>query len=271
VSPAETLYTKDGAIPDPLVETFGKGQDVVFMHGLLGINDHWKEVVEHLEHRCRCVLIELPLLHLRGSSCTVEGATQMAYKTIQQHCNAPAVLVGNSLGGHMAMRMALEYPQDIRGLVLAGSSGLFERTFEKDVQHRPSHDWIERKVRDLFADPDKAPTEAIEGAYEKLSQRPAARALVRLSKSAKTDHMGERMRTITQPTLLLWGKQDIVTPSPVAEEFHSLLPNSTLHWLESCGHAPMLEQPAAFAQGLLKFLDDLDTQTSNVESRQEVA
>ncbi|MFG0257024.1 MAG: alpha/beta fold hydrolase [Phycisphaerales bacterium JB043] len=265
-----TSPTSDSALA-PNVEIYGEGRDVVFLHGLLGINEHWLGVVEHIRQRCRCLLVELPLLELRGSDCTVDGATQMARKAIQEHCDAPAVLVGNSLGGHMAMRMAIDHPQDIRALVLAGSSGLFERTFEKDVQHRPSQDWIERKVRDLFDNPDKAPQEAIDRAYAELSQRPAARALVRLSKSAKKDHMGERMQAITHPTLLLWGKQDIVTPPAVAEEFHSLIPNTTLRWLESCGHAPMIEQPASFAEGLLSFLDDLDTRTSEVGSCQEVA
>jgi pimeloyl-ACP methyl ester carboxylesterase len=243
----------------------------VFLHGLLGINDHWRGVVENIKERCRCHLVEISLLKLRGSDCSVDGVTRLARQTIEQHCDAPAVLVGNSLGGHMAMRMALDYPQNIKALVLAGSSGLFERTFEKDVQHRPSQDWIERKVRDLFDNPDKAPQEAIDRAYAELSQRPAARALVRLSKSAKKDHMGERMQSISHPTLLLWGKQDIVTPPTVAEEFHSLIPNTTLRWLESCGHAPMIEQPEAFARELASFLDDLDSRTSEVGSCQEVA
>lgn len=260
------------SLPKARPEIIGEGDPVVFLHGLLGINDHWRPIVERIRKRARCHLMELPLLELRGGACSVEGATEIARQAIIEHIDSPAVLVGNSLGGHIAMRIAVESPECVRGLVLAGSSGLFERTFEKDVQHRPSKDWIERKIRDLFEDPDKAPTEAIDRAYHELSNRQAARALVRLSRSAKSDHMGARMRSITAPTLLLWGKQDIVTPPRVAEEFESLIPDAQLRWIDNCGHAPMIERPEEFAIELASFLDQLAaTDGRELGSRQEVA
>jgi len=245
---------------------------LVFLHGLLGINEHWDVVIDHLDGRARCVRMQAPLLELRGADCSVEGSTRIIQQALKQHVPEPAILVGNSLGGHIAMRIALDTPERVRGLVLAGSSGLFERTFEKDVQHRPSRDWIERKIRELFDDGRKAPEEAIDRAYEELSDRQAARALVRLSKSAKNDHMGERMSGIQAPTLLVWGRQDIVTPPRVAEEFYNLIPDARLHWIDRCGHAPMLERPREFADALTLFLEELaERDQRELGSRQEVA
>jgi len=56
------------------------------------------------------------------------------------------------------------------------------------------------------------------------------------------------------PTCLIWGKNDTVTPPHVAEEFHKLLPNSELHWIEKCGHAPMMERPKEFNESLEPWL-----------------
>lgn len=254
------------------VDAEGSGEPVVFLHGLLGINQHWTPVIDRLSDRARCLRLEAPLLELRGAECSVEGVTRLIQGALAEHVGEPAVLVGNSLGGHIAMRIALDTPDRVRGLVLTGSSGLFERTFEKDVQHRPSKEWIEKKIRELFADGANAPEEAIDRAYEELSDRQAARALVRLSKSAKNDHMGERMCGIQTPTLLVWGRQDIVTPPRVAEEFQSLIPDARLHWLDDCGHAPMIERPTDFAAAVAAFLDELAASGEReLGSRQEVA
>ncbi len=258
--------------PTVRVEAEGAGEPIVFLHGLLGLNEHWTPVIERLSERARCLRMQAPLLELRGGDCSVEGATRIIQTALAEHVREPAVLIGNSLGGHIAMRIAIETPERVKGLVLTGSSGLFERTFEKDVQHRPSKEWIEKKIRELFADGANAPEEAIDRAYEELSDRQSARALVRLSKSAKNDHMGERMAGIQAPTLLVWGKQDIVTPPRVAEEFRDLIPDARLHWIDRCGHAPMIERPDEFAGAVAAFLDDIAARGEReLGSRQEVA
>jgi len=272
VIPRRGSDQRDADQPVVRVEADGAGDPVVFLHGLLGLNEHWTPVVDRLSDRRRCLRVQAPLLELRGSDCSVEGATRLMQRALDEHVDGPSVLIGNSLGGHIAMRIALETPERVRALVLTGSSGLFERTFEKDVQHRPSREWIERKIRELFADGENAPVEAIDRAYEELSDRQAARALVRLSKSAKNDHMGERMTAIRTPTLLVWGRDDIVTPPRVAEEFCSLIPDARLHWIDRCGHAPMIERPDEFADAVAAFLEDLASgDKRQLGSRQEVA
>jgi pimeloyl-ACP methyl ester carboxylesterase len=254
------------------VRVIGDGPPVVFLHGLLGLNRHWVTTAERLASDFTCYLVEAPLLELRGRRCSIEGVQEIIELAMFERVEEPAVLVGNSLGGHVASRIALAHPDRVRGLVLVGSSGLFERTFERDVQHRPSHEWIRKKIAELFADPSRMPEDAVGHAYQELRKRGSARALVRLSRSAKADHMGTRLPDIQAPTLLLWGKQDMVTPPHVAEEFHALIQDSRLEWLDSCGHAPMLEQPEALAESIARFLQDVqESGASPGGARQEVA
>ncbi len=254
------------------VRVIGDGPPVVFLHGLLGLNQHWVKTAERLSSDVGSYLVEAPLLELRGRRCSIEGVQEIIERAMFDRIDEPAVLVGNSLGGHIASRIALAHPHRVRGLVLVGASGLFERTFERDVQHRPSHEWIRRKIAELFADPSRMPEDAVGHAYQELRKRGSARALVRLSRSAKADHMGSRLPEIRTPTLLLWGRQDAVTPPHVAEEFHALIPDSRLEWIDSCGHAPMLEQPRALAEGIRRFLQDLqESGASPGGARQEVA
>jgi pimeloyl-ACP methyl ester carboxylesterase len=78
--------------------------------------------------------------------------------------------------------------------------------------------------------------------------------ILALAKSAIRNNLGEELGQIKQPTLLIWGNQDTVTPPFVAEEFHKLIPNSELKFIDKCGHAPMMEQPVAFNIILEEFL-----------------
>ena len=102
----------------------GNGRPVVFLHGLVGLNDHWEGVVKSISDRARCMMLEIPLLGLRGPDCSIGGATELTVRFLEKHIGEPAVLVGNSFGGHVALRIALERPDLVNGLVLAGSSGL---------------------------------------------------------------------------------------------------------------------------------------------------
>jgi pimeloyl-ACP methyl ester carboxylesterase len=67
--------------------------------------------------------------------------------------------------------------------------------------------------------------------------------------------MANDLPKMKTPAAIIWGKQDTVTPPNVAEEFHSLLPNSNLYWIDKCGHAPMMEHPNKFNKILQDWLD----------------
>jgi 2-hydroxy-6-oxonona-2,4-dienedioate hydrolase len=240
--------------------TVGTGRPVVFLHGLVGLNEHWEDVVSRVRHRMRCVLLELPLLALEGEDCSIDGVMALTIRFLREHVGEPAVLAGNSFGGHVALRVALQEPGLVGGLVLAGSSGLIERSMVSDIQIRPSREWLERKIGELFYDRERNMRVAdVDRAWRELGKsRRGARAMVKLSRSARRNHLGSRIGNIAAPSLLVWGRNDVVTPPEAAEEFMNLLPDARLVWLDRCGHAPMIEQPEAFARALTDFIAELD-------------
>jgi pimeloyl-ACP methyl ester carboxylesterase len=240
------------------VSESGTGTPVVFLHGLVGLNEHWDEVVRGIRHRARCTLLELPLLDLRGKDCSIQGVEVLTARFLERHIREPSVLVGNSFGGHVALRIALERPDMVKALVLAGSSGLIEKSMVGEVQIRPSREWLAEKIGELFFDRAKMREADLDRAHKELSRRGGARAMVKLSRSARRNHLGSKMRGIKAPTLLVWGRQDIVTPPEAAEGFLSLLPDARIVWFDRCGHAPMIECPEQFTDAMLNFLDELD-------------
>lgn len=251
-----TLRGADGDVPAK-VQDVGTGTPVVFLHGLVGLNDHWEDVVRRVSGSVRCVMLELPLLDLHGDDCSIDGVARLTAQFLERHVGEPAVLVGNSFGGHVALRLALDRPDLVRGLVLAGSSGLIEKTMVRDVQIKPSRAWLSEKIGELFFDRSKLREADIDRAHAELSRREGARAMVRLSKSARRNHLGERIGEIRTPTLLVWGREDVVTPPEAAEIFHRTIKGSRLVWFDRCGHAPMIESPDEFSTALRDFVREI--------------
>ncbi len=238
----------------------GRGVPFVFLHGLVGLNEHWEDVAARVRGRVRCVRFELPLLRLRGEHCSIHGATALTERFLREYLREPAVLVGNSFGGHVATRLAIEQPGLVRGLVLAGASGILEKSMVSDIQIRPSREWLSRKIGELFFDQTHMREADLDRAHKELSDRGGARAMIKLSRSARKDHLRDRMREIRVPTLLVWGKQDVVTPPEAAVGFNKAIPASRLVWFDNCGHVPMVERPEEFAAAMLEFAGGLEGQ-----------
>ncbi len=252
-------------VPSKVVQT-GRvgGRPVVFLHGLVGLNDHWEDVVDGIKHACHCTLLEIPLLQLRGDDCSIMGVETLTEKFLIDRI-APGtrgerpILVGNSFGGHVALRIALNRPDLVGGLVLAGASGLIEKSMVDTIEIRPSREWLSRKIGELFYNPGRHMRESdLDRAHRELNEKGGARAMVKLSRSARKNHLGSRIPEIEAPTLLIWGRQDIVTPPEAADQFMSLLRDARIVWLDECGHAPMIEKPSEFARSLLEFAGELE-------------
>lgn len=255
----EKLVGPEGEPLVARVREFGEGgQPVVYLHGLVGLNDHWERSATLLRSKIRGIMLEMPLLRLSGPACSIESVAEITTTFLADRVRQPAVLVGNSFGGHVAMRIALsQYASNLKGLVLTGASGLYERSILANVEIRPSRNWLSKRIGELFYDKKNVWESDIDRAYAELSRRGGARAMVKLSRSARSDHLGDRLHLIKTPTILIWGQQDIVTPPDTAREFHSSIKGSKLVWLDQCGHAPMMEHPQVFADHMGEFIAGL--------------
>lgn len=232
-------------------------ESIVFLHGLFGRPADFDRVRRLLPESFRTLAPELPIASGPGTVDSVDELVDVVAETLEAAGADRSVLVGNSLGGHVAIRLALFAPNRVSGLVLCGSSGLFERGFETGVPRHPDRAWVEEKIQEVFHDLSFATDHLIDETHETLLDRRRYVSLVRLAKSAKQENLAPVLPLLRVPTLLLWGDDDRITPPSTAREFQRLVPRSRLLFLSGCGHAPMIENPKAFAFHLSAFLRDL--------------
>jgi pimeloyl-ACP methyl ester carboxylesterase len=155
-------------------------------------------------------------------------------------------LLGNSLGGHVALVYATKHADTVRTLTLTGSSGLYENAFGGSFPRREDKEYLRRKIALTFHDPRHATDELVEECHATVNDKAKLIRILSLAKSAIRHNMARELPNLKMPVCLVWGRQDTITPPHVAEEFHSLIPNSELFWIDECGHAAMMEHPDTF-------------------------
>jgi pimeloyl-ACP methyl ester carboxylesterase len=256
------IHTKGGAaMREPHAEypefrwlERGEGEPVVLLHGLMGRMEHWEETLESLGNMCRAIALSLPILEHDVPEASIEGVGRYVARFLDALDIPKAVVGGNSLGGHVALELALAYQERVSGLVLTGSSGLLERGFTRGVPHRPSGEYVREKMEEIFFDARLVTPEWVESVRRTVTTPASALRVLRFARAAKRHNIEGRLGHIPVPTLLVWGRDDRITPPEIAERFHALLPDSRLRFLPRCGHAAMLEQPDAFNELVAEWL-----------------
>jgi pimeloyl-ACP methyl ester carboxylesterase len=236
----------------------GSGEPLVLLHGLFGALSNFKDLVEYFKNHNRVVVPILPLLDMDILHTSVGGLAKYVHKFLEAKDLNKVHLLGNSLGGHVALVHTLKHPERIKSLILTGSSGLFENGMGDSYPKRGDKEYIRKKTELTFYDPNMATDELVDEVYSITNNRMKAIKIIALAKSAIRNNLGEELNQIKQPTLLVWGNNDTITPPFVAKEFHRLIPNSELHFVDKCGHAPMMEVPGEFNAILHKFLKKLN-------------
>lgn len=236
-----------------------KDQDLkpplVLLHGMFGGLSNFDPLIKRMEEFTIYVPL-IPLYSFDRKKLSIPGLAKWLNGFCKKCEIIKPVLIGNSMGGHIALEYARVYPSKVAGLVLAGSSGLFENDFGTTSPKRNDREYIRKRAALTFY--DDIVTEELVDEIMAVTQSPEK--LPKLLKVARSTHeynMEDMLADITAPTLLVWGKEDVVTPPEVAERFHEKLPNAQLKWIEKCGHAPMMERPEEFVRHLKPFLEHL--------------
>lgn len=240
----------------------GHGEPLLLLHGLFGELSNFKDQIGYFSRHYKVVLPLLPLLDLDLLHTSVGGLEKYVHRFIETRDYKDIHMLGNSLGGHVALLHTLKHPDRIKSLILTGSSGLFENGMGDSYPKRGDYEYIKKKTALTFYDPAMATKELVDEVYAITSNRLNVVKIIALAKSAIRNNLGEEISQIRQPTLLIWGSNDTVTPPFVGKEFHRLIPNSELHFIDKCGHAPMMEVPGEFNQILEKFLTKLNQPVS---------
>jgi 2-hydroxy-6-oxonona-2,4-dienedioate hydrolase len=256
------------SVPLRYVE-YGRGATpVVLLHGLFGSPDNWKQIMEDLADDYYFFAVQFPIDHGEGRCHRkfrgVDQLTDYVEEIIDELQLDKAILCGNSLGGQVAVDYSLRHPDRVDRLIITGSAGLFERNLNDGKRPQIDRDSIRLRAREIFYDERHCTEEIVEDVHRMLHDRRFARFLIRVAKATRDRNMKEDLSQLHMPTQIIWGRNDIITPPFVAEEFHEGIPNARLCYIEECGHAPPIEQPSEFARLMREFLED----TSPVEVAQ---
>ncbi len=232
----------------------GNGPVLLLLHGLFGALSNWKDVVDHFSPNYKIIIPLMPIYTLPILNTNVKALAEFVHDFITFKEYKDVTLIGNSLGGHVTLVYVKKHPQNIKQMVLTGSSGLYENAMGGTFPKREDKNFIRQKVEYTFYDPKTATDELVDEVFGIVNDKGKLIRILSLAKSAIRHNMSDDLRIMTLPTCLIWGRNDTVTPPDVAEEFNRLLPNSELFWIDKCGHAPMMEQPKEFNTTLETWL-----------------
>ncbi|MBD2678938.1 MULTISPECIES: alpha/beta fold hydrolase [Nostoc] len=178
--------------------------------------------------------------------------------------NQPVILVGASMGGATAIDLALTYPEIVKKLVLIDSAGLaggspLSKLMFPPLDYLATQFLSNMKVRDRVArigykNQSLASLDALYCAALHLQMPNWHQALIAFTKSGGYSAFRfKKISQIVQQTLILWGDSDKILGTKDAIRFKRAIPQSTLTWIQDCGHLPHLEQPQITAQHILNF------------------
>ncbi|WP_179414628.1 alpha/beta fold hydrolase [Mucilaginibacter sp. E4BP6] len=228
-------------------------QSIILLHGLFGGLSNWESVAQHFDDRFNILIPTLPLYE-KYKTDPLEYLLKFLEKTIDSTGLKNIILVGNSLGGHLALRYIERHPKNVARLVLTGSSGLYENTQFGSFLKRGNYTYIKERVAATFFDEKLATDELVKEVMQVTTNPFKCICAIKTARSAQRDNVRPILPNILMPVLLIWGENDQITPAAVAKEFHHHLPNSKLVMLPECGHAPMMEKPQEFNAAIDAFL-----------------
>lgn len=237
----------------------GEGRPIIILHGLMGGLSNFNTVTKYFSTNGYKVIIpELPVYSAPLLKTGVKNFATFLQKFITLQGYKDVILLGNSLGGHVALYHTKHYPENTAGLVITGSSGLYENAMGESYPKRGDYEYIKKKTEAVFYDSTIATKELVDEVYDTVNDRNKLIKTLAMAKSAIRHNMAKDLPNMKTPTCIIWGKQDSVTPPEVAVDFERLLPDSELFWIDKCGHAAMMEQPDQFNDILLDWLKKRD-------------
>jgi len=237
------------------IET-GNGQTMILLHGIMGGLSNFQTVTQYFEKRgYRVIVPELPILKMPMLKTNVASFTEYLKDFVSDKGLDDFILLGNSVGGHIALSYTKLFPEKVKALVLTGSSGLYEKALGNGYPKRGDYEFIKKRTQEVFFDPRNATKKIVDEVFVIVNERKKLIRTLSLAKSAIRHNMSVDLPYIDIRTCLIWGKNDVVTPPSVALEFHELMPFSELFWIDECGHAPMMEHPDEFNTILRNWLE----------------
>lgn len=235
----------------------GEGQPVILLHGLFGSLSNFDEVIQALSQKYRVLLPQLPIFQCDLKDANLDGLFSFLERFVDTLQLDNFSILGNSLGGHLGLKYVLAHPHKVNNLILTASSGLFENALGSSYP-RKDRESLRAKIGETFGNPKFATDELVDNVIEIINNKMKLLKIIKMAKSATRQNLQNELSKIKNNTLLIWGSLDTITPDFVANQFHESISNSTLHFIEGVGHAPMMESPEIFSKLVLDFYHQIN-------------
>ena len=236
----------------------GEGTTIILLHGLMGSLSNFKACIEELPKKgFRIIMPLLPIYELPLLKTSAGELSNFLNKFVSELNLTNFFLLGNSLGGHVGLIYSINFQEKLKGLILTGSSGLYENAMGGSFPKRGDYNYIKTKTEEVFYNPKCAEKSLVDEVYETVNDRKKLIKILAMAKSAIRHNMKKELPKITIPTCIIWGENDKITPPEVANEFHNLISSSQLFWVKKCGHAAMMEHPEIFNKIVIKWTRSL--------------
>ena len=244
---------------------------LVFLHGLGGAQSTWANVLGEFADAYRIAALDLPghgasdKLAPETTDYSIAGLANAVAQVLEQLDLAPAVLVGHSLGGAIALHLALERPKLAGGLVLVNSAGLGQEISTElldRIEAEPSREEAKALLELYYEDKRLIRDRGVDEMYASRTVPGADLALVSVEASAFSREgqrlvMTDRLGELEAPVLLVWGERDRVIPAHHAATAAEMLPTAWLEIMEGIGHVPQVEAAPEFAAVVNTWLKSL--------------
>ncbi|HZR43675.1 MAG TPA: alpha/beta hydrolase [Ktedonobacteraceae bacterium] len=240
----ETVHHTTVAGHHLFYRTAGAGSPLVLVHGYGTSGALWLRVLPALAQRHKVFLVDLPghgNSRLAGPWRLREMAPLLAC-WLRDMQLPPISLIGQSMGGAIALHLTALAPELVDRLILVSAAGMPLQASLPTLALR--------STRSVF--------QPGSGGYPLRLLRDTLQPRPRVWWQSATEMIEsdfrEEIATITLPTLILWGERDLLLPIDLGRALHQALPDATFVSLPQSGHRPMLTQPAIFSQIVLDFL-----------------
>jgi len=263
----------------------GSGSPALLVHGLGGNALNWMAVGPEIAKTHRTLALDLAgfgQTPLFGRAATVASNARLVHDFIEQVIGAPVLLIGNSMGGHIAVIEAATHPTNVATMVLVDPAipgvhvtrpepmmlgviaalsipGLAQTLVDRRSRTLGAEQLVRRTLELVCADPDRVPREVVE-AHVSLTRerehlgRQNARAFIQATRSIgfrmADPRFWARVAAVKAPTLVIHGSMDRLIPLAAARELKRRRDDWTLEVLEGVGHVPMMETPGRFMDAL---------------------
>lgn len=236
----------------------GSGRPLIFCAGLAGSIDNIFEIGLALSESYRFIVPYLPIYDMPLAECTIPRLGEYLETFLEDLGLEEAIFIGSSMGGGASLHYALRPGHRAKGLVLCGSSGLSTIPMQKGFLRRKDFSYVKGTVEDVFFNPATPSASMVKDVYDAIQKTDIALRFIRFTRSTANDQLHDRLHGISVPCLLVWGKQDRITPFEIAGIFQELLPDSETHYLDRCGHVPTQEHPGEVLCLVRNFLNKIN-------------